>query len=158
MSITDTERTELFSRIGQLEGARVNEAAHTKSSSSKSSNGNGGGAKAFASILVIISIIGGMAAIVRPIQQQIHFLSEEVRETRVKTNIETEKSRERIAILEKDLSIITERVNNGIKDRYYTKDALKDYLLLQQKIENLNLEIKHLKELIPNVYRNTTNN
>jgi len=168
MSITDPERVEIFGRIGQLEGARVNEASHIKAKSS--GNGNGGGAKAFASVLVIVAIIGGMAAIITPIRQQIQFITNklvivekhasdghpervESRVDNVKNMIEEHYRTAEVHIrtinrLEQEVSVLKEQMLSGTKDRYYVKDAEKDNALLETKIQYLLSEISELKEII----------
>jgi len=178
MSITDNERTEIFSRLGQLEGARVNEAAHIKGGGGiRTPSSNGGGAKAFASVLVIISIIGGMAAIVRPMQQQTNFIADKVAGLQIHASdghparIEAEVNRiinrlhihdaevslenEKVNILEQKVAVLTQQMIDGTKDRYYSKDAKREKEIFEQKIKTLEVEINHLKENINNVLIHT---
>lgn len=182
MAITDSERTEIFSRIGQLEGARVNEASHIKSNSgnSKRDTSNGGGAKAFASILVIVAIIGGMAAIVRPMQQQTNFLSDKVTELqvhisdghpkRVDARLDSIKGTidqhnesasvyiRNISKLEQEVAVLKQQMLSGTKDKYYARDVVKDKEITESKMEALKVEVHHLKELIFNGHTNTSYN
>jgi len=169
MSITDNERVEIFGRIGQLEGARSNEASHIKSAPDRDTS-NGGGAKAFASVLVILAVIGGMAAIVRPMQQQTDFLAREVAElqthasdghpARVEAEVnrvvnrlhlndeDVEKIEARTNKLEQKVSVLTQQMKDGTKDRYYGKDATRDKEIIEQKIINMENQIQNFKELI----------
>ena len=184
MSITDPERVEIFSRIGQLEGARGNETAHIKSDNNGRDTDKGGGAKAFASILAIIAIIGGMAAIITPMRQQMEFITTEVKEVQklslehtkdghpermdakveiVKEMIEShyvsaERHIAHINQLGQDVAVLTQQMNSRTTDRYYAKDAARDKEILETKIDNLKTEIKDLKEFIKDAYIHTHNN
>jgi proline dehydrogenase len=164
MPLTDDERTEIFARIGQLEGARTNEQSHHRRRSSDS----GGGAKAFASILVIMTIIGGMSAIIRPIQQQIDFMSNKIDSLQVhagdghpgKVIAEVDRVIHRMHLhdeeaitmtvrinkLEQSVAVLTQQMLDGTKDRYYGKDALRDKEVIETKIEHLNEKITTLSE------------
>ena len=168
MSFTDNERTEVFQRIGQLEGASKNEQSHHKDTP------NGGGAKAFASILVILTIIGGMSAIIMPIQQQIDFMAKKVDALQIHASdghpdrIEAEINRvvnrmhiqdasdivgkEKVVMLQQEVAVLKQQMLDGTRDRYYARDAVRDNSLLETKILTLEKQINDLKEMFKNAH------
>ena len=174
MSISDEDKAAIFSRIGQLEGEQKNEASHMiNNEHNHHSSSNDGGAKAFASVLVIISIIGGMAAIITPIRQQMDFMStkvdkliehasdghpmrvekeqRDIREDFIEHEKITIEIYKRLNELEQKVAVLKEQMTSGIQDRYYKRDAEKDHALRQAELKSLTVEVQYLKELIRNV-------
>jgi len=137
MGITDTERTELFTRLGKIEGKVSN--PH---------NGNGA-AKTFAGVLVIVSIIGGMTAIVRPMQQQIDYIKDAHELYKV------ENTRERnqfMRLYNKTHEVAQERINaRFVKleewQRYMYRDIVPQHGSQSGRIDAIEKELERINDL-----------
>jgi hypothetical protein len=107
-----------------------------------------------------MTIIGGMTAIIRPIQQQIDFMSKKVDALQAHAgdghpekviaevdrvvnrmhihDTEAITTEERIDKLEQSAAVLAQQMLDGTKDRYYLRDALKDKEILETKIKQIN--------------------
>ena len=83
MSVTESEKSEIFRRLEESEKRDFNSIYQkAREERRKPSDNNGNSNKTiggvFAGILVILAVIGGMAAIIRPLQQQIDMMADRI--------------------------------------------------------------------------------
>lgn len=109
-----------------------------KGKGTKNDNGFGATIKALAVVVVIISVISGMAAIIRPMQQQIDYLRDELKavETRLKEDLRHHEI-QYSGVVDKEILKLNEKLQMEIK-------AVRE--LLQSEISNVKGRIEFHEE------------